>query len=507
MSEERQVPRIPKDKRALVAVDLGAESCRISLLRWHGDTPQVTLVHRFPNGARENDGLRWPLHAIEEGVDEGLRHCGVLASEGVRAIAVDGWAVDYVRLDDNGQPIASPFCYRDERTLAIEQDLHQKISVERLHQITGVRASRINTLYQLCADTAAGKPSQRWLNLPEYMLTRWGAEPVSEYTIATHTQMVDLQTRAWSAEIEAVAEIEHRHMPRLVEPGTCLGKLSGPLAALPAFHDTALLVPACHDTASAIAGIASAGDEWAYISSGTWSLIGTVLPSPCNTHEALQEGFTNLGAVGGQICFHKGVSGMWLLKQCMETWAVSRVWELEDLIAAATRLPAPEALLDVDDPDLLLAGNMPQRINRQRREHGLLLLDESSAAAPQMAALIFHSLASKYAEVLQQLEHHTGRHLSKIIIAGGGSRNDFLCWLTAQRTGRPVIHGSAESSTIGNFAVQLAALESNLSGSDERFAAEVSAWSTLLQKTSIPDSPFHGGAHSQAGTQRSDATC
>lgn len=504
MSTERQGPYTPKDKRALVAVDLGAESCRVSLLRWHGDTQQITLVHRFANGPRQNEGLRWPLDAIEAGVDEGLRRCAALASEGVRSMAVDGWAVDYVRLDESGQPIAEPFCYRDERTLAIEEVLHKNISIDQLYEITGVRASRINTLYQLYADAAAGKPSQRWMNLPEYMLTRWGAEPVSEYTNATHTQMIDLQTRTWNDKIQAAAKVEHRHMPRLVESGTRLGKFSGPLAELPAFHDTVLLVPACHDTASAIAGIAASGSEWAYISSGTWSLIGTVLPSPCNTSEALREGFTNLGAIGGQICFHKGVSGMWLLKQCIETWTVSSpTWELEELIAAVRQLPAPEALLDVDDPELLLAGDMPKRINNQRQQRGLPLLDESSAAAPQMAALIFHSLAAKYAEVLEQLEHHTERRFSQIIIVGGGSRNDFLCQLTEQRTGRPVIRGSAESSTIGNFAVQLAALESNLFGNDARFAAEVSAWSTLLQKTA----GALQGTHSQDGKQCTDATC
>lgn len=503
MSAEQQSSYTPKDKRALVAVDLGAESCRVSLLRWHGDTPEIILVHRFANSPRENEGLRWPLDAIEAGVDEGLRRCATLASEGVRSIAVDGWAVDYVRLDNNGQPLTEPFCYRDERTLAIEEDLHKTISIDRLHEITGVRASRINTLYQLYADASAGNPSQRWLNLPEYMLMRWGAEPVSEYTNATHTQMIDLQTRTWNDEIQMVAEVEYRHMPRLVESGTRLGRLSGPLAALPAFHNTVLLVPACHDTASAIAGISATGNEWAYISSGTWSLIGTVLPSPCNTPEALRDGFTNLGAIGGRICFHKGVSGMWLLKQCMETWAASRVWELEDLIAAVQQLPAPEVLLDVDDPELLLAGDMPKRINSQRQQRGLPLFDESSAAAPQMAALIFHSLAAKYAEVLEQLEHHTGRRFSQIIIVGGGSLNDFLCQLTEQRTGRPVIRGSAESSTIGNFAVQLAALESNLFGNDARFAAEVSAWSTLLQKTA----GALQGTHSQDGKQCTDATC
>ena len=494
MNAARPLPRAPKDKRALVAVDLGAESCRISLLRWLDGAPQITMVHRFANGPYQRDGLRWPLHSIEAEVDKGLRRCAALAPEGVRSVAVDGWAVDYIRLDSCGQPLAEPFCYRDERTLAVEEELYRKISKERLREVTGVQTSRINTLCQLCADTAAGLCGERWLNLPEYMLTRWGADPVAEYTNATHTQMIDLRRRTWSTEILAAAGLEAHIMPRIVEPGTRIGKMVGSMAELPEFRDTELIAPACHDTASAVAGIAVAGDEWAYISSGTWSLIGTLLASPCTTPKALRENFTNLGAVGGQICFHKGISGMWLLKQCMEAWELAgRQWEMHELIAAARRLPAPEALLEVDDPELLLSGDMPRRINRQRSERGLPLLDASPAEAPTMAALIFHSLAAKYAEVLEQLEDHTGRRLPQIVLVGGGSRNDFLCQLTAERTGRAVTRGSAESSMIGNFAVQSAALENNLPGNDKRFAVEVSAWSVLLEKAST-DGALNGPA-------------
>ena len=149
------VPRIPNDKRALVAVDLGAESCRVSLLRWHRDTAEVTLVHRFPNGPVEDDGLRWPLAAIEAGIDDGLRRAAELAPEGIRSVAVDGWAVDYVRLNAENRPLAAPFCYRDERTIAAQQQLQTKISPERLHQITGIQLARLNTLYQLYADNSA----------------------------------------------------------------------------------------------------------------------------------------------------------------------------------------------------------------------------------------------------------------------------------------------------------------------------------------------------------------
>jgi rhamnulokinase len=483
-------PRAPQDKRALVAVDLGAESCRVSLLRWHGDTAEITLVHRFPNGPVEDDGLRWPLATIETGIDYGLRRAAELAPEGIRSIAVDGWAVDYVRVDADNHPLAPPFCYRDERTIAAQQQIHTKISPERLHKITGIQLARLNTLYQLCADRIANfPPGTRWLNLPEYMLTRWGAEPFAEYTNATHSGLIDLATCNWSPEIFAAAGLDINRAAKLIQPGTCLGKLRGSLADLPALHDTELIAPACHDTASAIAGIPTHAEHWAYISSGTWSLIGALLATPCNSPAALADDFTNLGAIGNRICFHKAVNGMWLVKQCMDAWAAAgTAFTVEELVRIAAPEPAPTALLDVADPELSLVGNMPTRINAQLRAHGHAPLDESPAGAARMAALIFHSLAAAYAVVLEELRRHTGHQPAEIVIVGGGCRNELLCRLTAEHTGLPVRRGAPESSTIGNLAVQLAALEGTSPADSNVLAAEVSSWAAMLLHSTEPPS-------------------
>jgi rhamnulokinase len=474
---------LPADKRASIAVDLGAESCRVSLLRWREGQPEITLVHRFANAPRESvGGLHWDLKMIEAGLEDGLRRCAGIASEGVRSIAVDGWAVDYVRVDADGKALADPFCYRDERTIKAERALHRKIAAERLRELTGVQLIRINTLYQLYADQLQGLPEGRqWLNLPEYILSRWGGARVSEYTNATHTGMVELDLRQWSREVFSAAHLDLAGAAKLVPPGTEIGKLSGPLAELPTLRDTVLIAPACHDTASAIAGIPATGNDWAYISAGTWSLVGTLLEEPRNDEAAAEENFTNLGAVGGRICFHKNVNGMWLVRQCIETWAVGgRAWTVPELVAAAEKVTTPHGVLDVDDPDLLLAGRMPQRINAQRVRKGLEALDESPENAPEFASLIFHSLAARYAKVLERVAFHSGKGLKRLFVVGGASQNEFLNRLTREATGLELFRGASESSTVGNFAVQMAVLEGSRDAVTGADAEQVSRWAGLF---------------------------
>jgi len=474
---------LPTDTRASIAVDLGAESCRVSLLRWASGKAVITLVHRFANAPREiNGGLHWDLQMIEAGLDYGLRQCAEIAREGIRSIAVDGWAVDYVRVNADGKALADPFCYRDERTIKAERSLHRKISPERLRELTGVQLIRINTLYQLFADAMQELPEgSQWLNLPEYILSRCGWARVAEHTNATHTQMVELYRRQWCKEIFSVAQFDLACAAKIVPPGTEIGKLSGSLADLPALRDAVLIAPACHDTASAIAGIPATGNDWGYISSGTWSLVGMLLEQPRNGEAAAEENFTNLGAVGDRICFHKNVNGMWLIRQCIEKWAADgRVWTVPELVAAAEKIARPHGLLDVDEPDLLLAGRMPQRINTQRVRKGLEALNEEPENAPAFASLIFHSLAARYAKVLDRVAFHSGKKLKRLFVVGGASQNDYLNRLTREATGLEVFRGAAESSTVGNFAVQMAVLEGSRDAVTGAYAEQVSRWAGLF---------------------------
>ena len=452
---------------AMVAVDLGAESCRVSLLRWSENGPQITLVHRIPNGpVAHGDQLRWDLHSIWAGVEEGLRRCAAIAVEGIASIGVDGWATDYVRLNENGRALSDPFCYRDPRNIAAEHAVHERIGVRRLYELTGLQRLRFNTLYQLYADQMAGIPaSVPWINLPEYLLSLLGGRRVAEYTNATHTGLVSVETRAWCPEVFEAVGLDPAAAPELVAPGTEVGVLQGPLAELPALRGTRLIAPACHDTASAIAGIPGAAEDSAYISSGTWSLVGALLDRPCNTEQAFAKDFTNQGAVAGQVSFHKNVNGMWLLRQCIERW--NGAWTVPELIAQAEGLAPPDQVFDVDEEDLMLPGDVPGRINEQRRQAGLDPITE----APALTSLILHSLAVRYAEVLRDVVEVTGKPLRRIYIVGGGSRNALLNRLTQQATGLEVHCGYVESATVGNFAIQLAQPASK---------AEIGNWATTL---------------------------
>src|SRR5437868_4011173 len=319
--------------RSVVAIDLGAESCRVSLLRWIDGQPQLRLVHRFANApAREGKHLCWNIDRIYEGVIEGLRTCAQLAPEGIAAIGVDGWAVDYVRLGPHGNPVGNPFCYRDERTVEAQKQVHARISPARLYQLTGVQILALNTLSQLCADGDSDQ-GLAWINLPEFLMYRLGGRRISEYTNATHTQLLGVQDQAWCPEIFEVVGLNLSAAPPVVRPGTDIGPLQASLASLTAFTRTRLIVPACHDTASAIAGIPAEGDDWAFISSGTWSLVGCVLDAPCVCDDAFNQNFSNEGGVGGKVNFLKNVNGMWLLQQCLETWrSQGQTWTAERVI-------------------------------------------------------------------------------------------------------------------------------------------------------------------------------
>jgi rhamnulokinase len=477
-----------KKRKALIAIDLGAQSCRVSLLRFWYDEPAVDVVHRFSNAPISSEkGLHWNIEEIWEGVQAGVRRCAALAPEGIASIGIDGWAVDYVRMHETGYPESNPFCYRDVRTERAETEVHALISPARLYELTGTQILRINTIYQLFADKLAGKDEATpWMNLPEYITYRLCGGAVAEYTNATHSGLVAVGVHRWSREVFDSVGLSLTAAPRIVASGTTVGNLRGDLAELSALQETKVIVPACHDTASAIAAIPATGNDWAFISSGTWSLVGTVLDAPCVSDEARSQNFTNLGGVGGKTCFLKNVNGMWLLRQCMNEWEASGViWKLEDLLRECESLAPPSHLIDVDASDLMVPGDAIQKINAQLTGTGAKPLVADSLGVPVIANLIFHSLAERYATVLRSIEYTANKKLRRVFIVGGGNKNRLLNRLTREKSGLDVVLGSSESTTIGNFAIQLAALDGEWIPGVGVPAEAVARWAHRLTSISI----------------------
>ncbi|HEX4030199.1 MAG TPA: FGGY-family carbohydrate kinase [Terracidiphilus sp.] len=448
---------------ARVAIDLGAESCRVSLLRWNSGKPGIDLVHRIPNGpVHRGASLHWPIATILAGLEEGLRKAAAAAPEGIASIAVDSWSVDYMRLAPDGSLLGEPFCYRDERTIASKEKADAILAPLALFQRTGTLPHRINTVYQLMADPAAGIDARApWVMFPEYVLYWLSGRRVGEYTNATHTGLVNLKTGDWDAEVFRELGLDLDAAPPLVATGTVLGPLKDPLTALDAYRHTQIIAPATHDTAAAIAGIPSEMATTAYISSGTWSLVGAVTAVPVTTQNALDAGHTNIGAAGGNLLFHSLINSMWVLKQCMDGWAAQgRAWPIDDLVREAAAC-STACVLDMDAEALMLDSEMPRRINGELARRGFTAIADVAGNEPVFARVIFESLAVRYAAALANLENMLDRKLERIHMIGGATRNKLLVSLTEQRTGLPVEIGQGESSTVGNLAVQLAAGEAD----------------------------------------------
>jgi rhamnulokinase len=468
---------------ARVAIDLGAESCRVSLLRWKSGKPSIEVVHRFPNGpVHRGESLHWPLDSILTGLEVGLMKAAAEAPEGIASIGVDSWGVDYVRLGPDGKPLRDPYCYRDERTVATKDAADRIIPPFELYQITGAFPLRLNTVYQLLADPAAGIDGHApWITFPDYILFWLGGSRTSEYTHATHTGLVDLKTGDWSKDVFQRLGLPIEAAPPIVHAGDVVGTLKGPLAALDAYKRTLLIAPACHDTASAIAGISSDLTEAAYISSGTWSLVGTIIQEPVTTRHAFDAGYTNLGAATGGLLFHSLINSMWVLKQCMDQWAADgRAWPIEKLVQEAAACCVTTGVLDMDAESLMLDAGMPGRINKELARQGFEPIPDVPGNEPVFARTIFESLAIRYASALANLEKMSGRRLQSIHMIGGATRNKLLVSLTEQRTGLPVEIGQTEGSTVGSLAVQLASSEAQ----GERITTEaVRGWAKRLCET------------------------
>jgi rhamnulokinase len=444
--------------RAIAAVDLGAESGRVMLARFDGQRLRLDEVHRFSNRpVMATVGRFWNLLGLWDETLTGLRQARWEAGA-LDSIGVDTWAVDYGLLDAAGQVIRLPYCYRDHRTDGVMEQVLAHIPQADIYARTGIQFMPINTLFQLYAhqrqhpgELAA---AHRLLLMPDLIHYKLTGEMISEETNATTTQCWDPLGRRWATDLLERLDIPTTMLPTVVPPGSALG------AVLPDLRndlgDAQIIAPATHDTGSAIAAT-PASDEpgWAYISSGTWSLVGAEVPRPIMTLEAQAANWTNEGGVFGTTRFLKNVMGLWLLQECQRIWArEGQGRAYETLLTEAEDVPAFVAPIDPDDPRFLAPDDMPAAINHFLIERGQPPLETPG----QFARCIMESLTLRYAEVLRRLAELSRQPITRIHVLGGGSRNGWLNQSLADATGIPVLAGPVEASALGNALMQLVGL-------------------------------------------------
>jgi len=438
-----------------LAFDFGAESGRAVLARLHSGVLTTEEVHRFPNQPVEYSGsLHWDVARLWLEVRRALSK---LEEVELAGIGVDAWGVDYALLGQRGELLQNPYHYRDRRTHGVMEEVFRRIPKEEIYSATGIQFMPINTLYQLFA---AQRDTPRILQAAECLLTipdlfhYWlTGTAVCEFTNATTTQMVNPVTRTWATDLLKRLDLPAGLPAQIVEPGSVLGPVLPAIARNSALSGTPVIAPASHDTGSAVAAI-TAREGTAFLSSGTWSLLGTELDAPVVTSDALKLNFTNEGGVYGTTRLLKNVMGLWMLQCCRQSWtAPGQVYDYRELMELAGREPPFRHLVDPDDESFLRPPDMLTAINRFcTKTHQPV---PSNAGAYVRAVL--ESLAFKYRLVLRNVEHVSGRHIAQIRVIGGGSKNRVLNQFTADATGRRVLAGPAEATALGNVAIQILA--------------------------------------------------
>ncbi len=443
----------PGASKPFLALDFGAESGRAILGHLHSGILTTQEIHRFKNEPVEYGGsLHWDVARLWWEV---LKALSSVEEMHLAGIGVDSWGVDYALLGEKGELLQNPYHYRDARTANRMDEVFRKVPREEIYMATGIQFMSINTLYQLFA-AARDTPSvlqaaRKFLTIPDLFHFWLTGNAVCEYTNATTTQLVNPRTRTWAKDLIQRLGLPTHFWPEIVEPGTFLGKLSSAIARQTSLADTPVMAPATHDTGSAVAAI-SAREGTAFLSSGTWSLLGTELDAPVINTKALQMNFTNEGGVNGTTRLLKNVMGLWMLQCCRQTWtAQGKCPDYLELMELASRESSFTSLVDPDHESFLRPVAMISSIDRFCAH----TQQPAPSSPPAYARLVLESLAFKYRLVVSNLEELICRRIEQIRVIGGGSKNRLLNQMTADATGRRVIAGPAEATALGNMALQI----------------------------------------------------
>ncbi len=444
-----------------LAFDLGAESGRAVLGTLADGKFSLEVVHRFRTEGLTMLGTRqWDLARIYEEMVVGLAKCVREHGPELDGIGCDTWGVDFGLLAADGSVLGNPVAYRDARTEGMMDAAFAKVPRAEVYRRTGIQFLVFNTIYQLLSLVERKSPilpvAERMLMMGDLLGYLLSGKQACEYSNASTTQLLNPHTRTWDDELIAKMSIPRGLFLDPTPPGTILGPILADIAAQTGVDPkTPIIAPATHDTGSAVAAVpvTTPGDDWAYLSSGTWSLLGAELEQPCVTEQSLAQDFTNEGGVGGKIRFLKNIFGLWLIQECRRAWERADGGQALDyaaLTADAAAAPAFRARFDLDDPRLLAPKDMPTLIQTLCREAG--------GAVPETRGEIvrcaLESLALKYRSTLRAMDAVLGRTTKRLHIIGGGTQNRLLCQMTADACGIPVIAGPVEATALGNVGVQ-----------------------------------------------------
>ncbi|MGC0419388.1 rhamnulokinase [Embleya sp. AB8] len=440
--------------RTFVAVDLGASSGRVLAGCVGPGVLSVREAHRFVNRPVSVGGtLYWDVLALYGGVLDGLRAVGRTAGAPV-SVGIDSWAVDFGLLDENGSLLGNPVHYRDRRTDGVPERVHSRVGAGELYRITGVQEAGFNTVHQLVA--VAGTPqfaaARRVLLIPDLISYWLTGVAGTEVTNASTTQLLDPTTGTWSTRIMGALGLDPGLFAPLRLPGDDAGELTGEVLA-----ETGLGGPVrvtavgSHDTASAVVGVPASGERFAFVSSGTWSLVGVELAAPVSTEESRRANFTNELGVDGTVRYLRNVMGLWLLQECMRHWdRLGRPHSLERLLDDAARVPELRFVVDAGDPGFLAPGDMPARIVAACRQAGEVVPQTPG----EIVRCILDSLALAYRAAVSDAQRLSGQAVDVVHVVGGGALNTLLCQATADACGLPVVAGPTEAAALGNLLVQ-----------------------------------------------------
>jgi len=438
-----------------LAVDLGASSGRVVLGAFDGERLTFEEIHRFDNRPVALGGrLYWNALTLFEEIKAAIR---LGTQRGVRldAAGIDTWGVDFALLGRGGELLEMPRHYRDPRTRGLMERVFERVPRREVYERTGIQFMPLNTLYQLLAvargETPLLEAADRLLFMPDLFAYWLTGQRNTERTIASTSQMMNTRSGAWDAEFLDRLDLPARLLPPIRDTGTVAGTLLPEVSDECGQPGLRLIHTACHDTAAAVAAAPAAGNDWAYISSGTWSLVGVERNEPLITPEAMDANFTNEAGVAGTTRFLRNVAGLWLVQECQRTWACQGTeHSYESLIALAEAAEPLRSFVDPDTPRFADPGDMPARIREACREASLPVPESPG----QVVRCALESLAMKYRHVLATLGRITGRRIAVLHVVGGGSRNRLLNQWTADATGLPVVAGPVEATAVGNLLVQ-----------------------------------------------------